>query len=172
MLELLDMRGRFTAVCYGADGRLKWKDSFPNTVMTLGKNLLLDTFLAGAGYTVTGPFMGLISSVGFPNIQAYDTMTFRNWTEAGLANAPTYSGNRKTAVFAAASGGSKALSALLQYSVTSTGIATGGFIVLGTGALNTKDNTAGTLFSAGLFTGGDRTVINGDIIYVNYTLST
>ena len=40
----------------------------------------------------------------------------------------------------------------------------GCFLVLGTGALSTIDNTAGTLYSAGTFTGGDKTVSNGDTL--------
>lgn len=165
-------RGVFTAECVGADGKVKWTDTFPNTVVTVGKNHMLDTDLAGSSYTVVGPYMGLISSTSFSAISAADTMTSHSgWLEAGNANTPTYTSPRKTAAWSAASAGSKALSAALAFAITGTGTIKGAFMVYGTGALTTIDNTAGTLFSAGLFTGGDRAVINGDTVNVSYSVS-
>jgi hypothetical protein len=132
----------------------------------------LDAFLAGSAYTVVGPFMGLISSVGYSAVAAGDTMTSHaGWTEAGATNAPTYTAPRKTCVWSAASAGAKALSAALSYAITGTGTLKGGFIVFGTGALSTIDNTAETLWSAGLFTGGDRIVANLDTINASYSVS-
>src|SRR5262245_19337219 len=93
------------------------------------------------------------------------------WTEAGSGNAPTYGGNRKTCVWASASGGSKALSASLTFTFTGSGTVKGVFIVFGSGAVNTIDNTSGTLLSAGLFTGGDRAVANTDVLNIAYTMS-
>ena len=154
------------------NGQVIWEDTFPNTVVTVGKNLALDTYLAGSSYSVTGPYMGLISSTTFSAIAAGDTMSSHaGWLEAGLGNAPTYSGNRKTAVFSAAASGSKALSSALSFAITGTGTVKGAFLVFGSGASATKDNTSGTLYSAGLFSGGDRAVINGDTLSVSYTAS-
>lgn len=148
----------------------KWRERWDNTVVTVGKNLALDTFLAGSAYTVTGPYMGLISLTSFSAIAAADTMSSHaGWLEAGNANAPTYSGTRKTAAWNAASGGSKALSAALSFAFTGTGTVKGAFLVFGTGALNTIDNTAGTLYSAGLFGTGDRAVLSGDTLNVSWT---
>jgi len=93
------------------------------------------------------------------------------WLEAGGANAPTYSGNRKTCAWSAASAGAKALSSALGFAITGTGTIKGCFILFGSGALNTKDDTSGTLYSAGLFTGGDRSVISGDTVNVSYSTS-
>jgi len=116
--------------------------------------------------------LGLISSTSFSAISAADTMTSHaGWLEAGNANAPTYTSPRKTAVFAAASAGSKALSAALSFAITGTGTVKGCFLVFGAGAVNTIDNTAGTLYSAGLFSGGDKIVANTDILNVSYTAS-
>jgi hypothetical protein len=170
--EAVSIKGQYEVVCIGPDGKEKWRDVIENTVVTVGKNLALDTFLAGAAYTVTGPFMGLISSTSFSAIAAADTMaSHAGWLEAGNANAPTYSGTRKTAAFSAASGGSKALSSALSFSITGTGTVKGCFIAYGTGALSTVDNTAGTLYSAGLFSGGDKAVGSGDTLNVSYTAS-
>jgi hypothetical protein len=170
--EQAQARGFFTAICYDKDGNEKWRDTFENVVTTVGKNLALDTYLAGSAYTVTGPYMGLISSTSFSAVAAADTMASHSgWLEAGLANAPTYTGNRKTAVWSSASAGAKALSAALSFAITGSGTVKGAFIVYGTGAVNTKDDTNGTLYSAGLFTGGDKTVANGDTVNVSYTTS-
>lgn len=170
--EVVLIKGTYTAECYGADGQLKWRDVAHNTVVTVGKNQMLDAALAGAAYTVTGPFMGLISSVGFSAISAADTMaSHAGWTEAGNANAPTYTGTRKTAAWSAASAGAKALSAALSFAITGTGTIKGAFLNYGSAATNVVDATVGTLFSAGLFTGGDRAVINGDTVNVSYSVS-
>lgn len=170
--EVCQARGRFEAVCYGKDGNEKWRETFDNVVTTVGKNLALDTYLAGAAYTVTGPFMGLISSTSFTAVAAADTMaSHAGWLEAGGANAPTYTGTRKTAVWSAAAAGAKALSAALTFAISGTGTVKGAFLVYGAAAVNTKDDTNGTLYSAGLFTGGDKIVSGGDTVNVSYTTS-
>jgi hypothetical protein len=149
-----------------------WSDVFHNVVCTLGKNVMLDAALAGSAYTVVGPYMGLISSTSYSAVAAADTMaSHAGWLEAGGANAPTYTAPRKTCAWSAASAGSKALSASLSYAITGSGTVKGCFIVYGTGALSTIDNTAGTLYSAGLFTGGDQPVVNGNTLAVSYSTS-
>src|SRR6187549_1787691 len=91
--EQADAHGRYEIECFGPDGKLKWREVIDNVVQTVGKNLALDTFLGGAAYTVTGPYMGLISSVSFTAVAAADTMaSHAGWLEAGGTNAPTYSG--------------------------------------------------------------------------------
>lgn len=172
LVEEAKAHGHFVAVCHDKDGNIKWEDTIENVVCTLGKNLALDTFLAGAAYTVTGPFMGLISSVSYTAVAAADTMSSHaGWTEAGNANAPTYTAPRKTAAWSAASGGSKALSANLSFAITGSGTIKGAFLCYGSGVVSTIDNTSGTLYSAGLFTGGDKVVINTDTVTVSYTAS-
>src|SRR5262245_40716644 len=170
--ELTEAHGRYEIECIGSDGKLKWRELIDNVVQTVGKNLALDTFLAGTSYTVTGPYMSLISSVSYTAVAAGDTMTSHaGWLEAGGTNAPTYSGNRKTATWSAATGGSKALSAALSFGITSTGTVKGAFLCYGTGASATKDDTGGVLWSAGTFTTGDKAVVNGDTLNVNYSTS-
>ena len=170
--ESADAHGRYEIECIGADGKLKWREIIDNVVQTVGKNLALDTFLAGSAYTVTGPYMGLISSTSYTAVAAGDTMaSHAGWLEAGGANAPTYSGNRKTAVWSAASAGAKALSAALSFAITSSGTVKGAFVCYGSGASATKDNTSGTLWSAGTFSTGDKAVVNGDTLNCNYSTS-
>lgn len=170
--EHCNAQGMFTAECMDKDGNVKWRDTFPNVVATVGKNLALDTYLAGSAYTVVGPFLGLISSTSFTAVAAADTMASHGgWLEAGTANTPTYTSPRKTAAWSAASAGAKALSAALSFAITGSGTIKGCFLVFGTGAVSTIDNTAGTLYSAGLFTGGDKVVVNTDTVNVSYSTS-
>jgi len=168
MTEKLGLRGTYWFKCFDRHGNLKWEDVVENLVTTVGKNLALDTILAGSAYTVTGPFMGLTQ--GSPTPAAGDTMaSHAGWVEAGNANAPTYTSPRKTCAWSAASGGSKALSAALSFAITGAGTVGGCFLVYGSGAVSTIDNTSGTLFSIGAFTGGNKTVANLDTVNVSYS---
>jgi hypothetical protein len=170
--ERAEAHGRYEVECIGADGKLKWRDTIENVVCTVGKNLMLDTAFAGAAYTVVGPYMGLISSTSYSAVAAGDTMASHSgWLEAGGANTPAYTGNRKTAVWSAATAGGKALSAALSFAITSTGTVKGAFLVFGTGAVATKDDTGGVLWSAGTFSTGDKAVVNGDTLNVNFSTS-
>lgn len=151
-----------------ADGPILRQDTFKNLVVTGGKNYLLDNGMAGSAYTAAF-YMGLITSTSYSAIAAADTAaSHAGWLEGGGANAPAYSGGaRKTAAWAAASAGSKALSAGLVFTFTSGGTVKGCFLSTASGL----DATTGTLFSAGLFTGGDQPVISGNTLTVTYTLS-
>ena len=60
--------------------------------------------------------------------------------------------------------------AILGWS-TSGGTLEGAFMVGGSGAVATLMSTAGTLISAGLFTGGTRAVLTGDVVDVSFSVS-
>lgn len=154
--------------CRDKDGNLRWRDEFRNTVMTAGKNSLLDVYFR-AQAQITAWYVGLVSSASYSAIAAADTMSSHaGWLEAGNANAPTYSqANRPTLSFSAASGGSMSTSSAAAFSITGSGTIKGAFVA----SNNTKDGTTGTLYSAGLFSGGDRAVLSGDTINVSVTLS-
>jgi hypothetical protein len=165
------IKGRWHIECLDADGSLIWEEDIDNVVCTVGKNVALDAFLAGAAYTVVGPFMGLISSTSFTAVNVADTMTSHaGWLEAGGANTPTYTAPRKTCAWAAATAGGKSLSAALSFAMTGTGTIQGIFLAYGTGALSTIDNTAGTLLSAGAL-GAAQPVINGNTVNASYTMT-
>lgn len=157
---------------------LAWGATAVNTVCTVGKNLALDTFLAGSSYTVVGPFLGLISSASYSATAATDTMSSHSgWLEAGTTNAPQWttpaSGARATtnAGWASAAAGSKALSAAKSFSISTSGTVKGAFLVYGSGAVATAMDTNGILMSAGVFSGGDKTVANLDTLNVSYSLA-
>lgn len=140
-------------------------EHFPNIVTTVGKNDLLDKYLKGSSYTQTIR-MGL---KGTGTAVAGDTQaSHAGWLEQGLANAPTYTGNRKDVVMGSAAAG-VSTSPTQAFAITSTGTVFGCFINNGGSA--TKDDTTGVLFSAGDFTGGSRAVVNLDTLNVVYTLT-
>jgi hypothetical protein len=160
--DTMSIHGHYTAVCYSVDGFVKWSDDIENLVTTVGKNFTLDTTL---GNTAGGAVVMGLKGVGTAAVT--DTQASHpTWLEVGLANAPTYAGNRPTPSFSAASAGSKTTSSAVSFSITSTGTVAGCFINIGGSA--TKDSTTGTLFSAGDFS-STKAVVSGDTIAVTYT---
>jgi hypothetical protein len=163
MKEEQSISGYYVVECHGADGQLKWKDDIYNLVTTVGLNLTMDTILgnAAAGAVVLGLKGTGTAAIG-------DTQASHvTWDEVGGANAPTYTGDRQTPTFGAAAAGAKATSTPVVFSMTGSGTVAGCFINIGGSA--TKDNTTGTLFSAGDFTAGSKTVTSGDTLSVSYT---
>jgi formylglycine-generating enzyme required for sulfatase activity len=179
--ELLKAKGKYLVQCFDKNGKLKWKDTINNVVTDVGANQLLDSAF-GSG-PVAGPFLGLISSVGYTGIPvAADTMASHAsgghvWNEAGNgSNYPNWStptsNARATITFAGATGRAKALSSVASFVIaTNGGTVKGCFIVFGTGAVATNNDTNGKLYSAGVFSGGDKVVATGDTLQVSYSTS-
>ena len=171
--EGMGIDGHYHVVCHDADGNLKWEDGFPNLVVAVGKQLLLDTLLRTSGtYTTVGPFLGLINNS--TSFAASDTMSSKTWTEL-----TTYtvggSAVRGTAVFAASSSSgttpsnvTTATATAITYTMTGSATVYGCFLVTGTGAVSTLSSTAGTLYSEGNFATA-KTVTSGDTVTVTYS---
>ncbi len=165
--------GKYDVVCRGPDGLIKWEAEAPNLVTDVGARLLLDTILAGSAFTAT-TYMGLKGSgaAAVGDTQA----SHAGWLELGAANAPTYTSPRKTVSWSSASGTgagnrTKPSTGTYTFAITSgSGLTVDGcFLNLnGTSAI---DNTTGTLFSAGTFASGAKTVSSGDSLTVTYTLN-
>lgn len=166
--ESVSLEGVYTAHCYDAQGNLKWSDSIKNLTTNVGRAAMNDAYLGNAagGAVVMGLKGTGTAIVG-------DTQASHgSWLEVGLANAPTYTGSRKTPVFSASTTANpsvKSTSAAVVFAMTSSGTVAGAFINVAGSA--TVDNTTGILFSAGDFTAGSKTVTSGDTINVTYTLS-
>ena len=172
--ESVGIAGHYHMECRDKDGNLKWEESFPNLVNSIGKELLLDTLLKGVAYTVVGPFLGLINSS--PTFLAADTMTSHaGWTEF-IAYTVGGSAVRGTAVFASATSAglspaniTSSLATAITYTITGAGGTVAGcFLVTGAGAVSTQSSTAGTLYSAGAFAVPKVTTV-GDTVAVTYT---
>lgn len=140
----------------------KWEDDVVNTVTTAGKNDMLDKYFAGSSYTAAF-YIGLIADDSYTATAAGDTMSSHSgWTEEVAYSNST----RVSASWSSASSGSKALSSAAQFNMNANGtVVKGCFAVTN----STKSGTTGVLYSAGVFSGGDKTLDNGDILNVSYT---
>jgi hypothetical protein len=171
--EGMGVDGYYKVECRDADGKLKWNEEFPNLVVAVGKQLMLDTLLRTSGtYTTVGPFLGLINNS--TTFAAADTMSSKTWTEL-----TTYtvggSAVRGTAVFAASSSTgttpsnvTTSTATAITYTMTGSATVYGCFLVTGTGAVSTISSTAGTLYSEGNFSTA-KTVTSGDTVSVTYS---
>jgi len=175
--ETMGVEGHWHVVCRDKDGNFKWEEKFPNLVVAVGKQLMLDTLLRTSGtYTTTGPFLGL-TKVSLTPV-ATDTMTtlistnaaeFINYTVGGLAVRGTASFAASTSSGSTPSNVTTSTASTITYTITgSGGIVYGCFLVLGTGAVNTQSSTAGTLYSEGNFSVA-KTVTAGDTVSVTYS---
>lgn len=171
--EGMGVDGQYIVECRDAAGNLKWEEEFPNLVVAVGKELMLNTLLRTSGtYTTVGPFLGLINNS--TTFAAADTMTSKTWTEL-----TTYtvggSAVRGTAVFAAASSSgltpsnvTTSTATAITYTMTGSATVYGCFLVTGTGAVSTISSTAGVLYSEGNFSTA-KTVTSGDTVTVTYS---
>jgi hypothetical protein len=175
--EGMTQEGHYHVVCRDANGNLKWEEEFPNLVVAVGKQLLLDTLLRTSGtYTTVGPFLGL-TKVSLTPV-ATDTMTTLVTTNAAEFTNYTVSGSaiRGTAVFAAStstgstpSNVTTSTATAITYTITGAGgTVYGCFLVTGSGAVSTQSSTAGTLYSEGNFATAKVTTA-GDTVSVTYS---
>jgi hypothetical protein len=171
--EGMGVDGYYHVECRDAQGNLKWNEEFPNLVVAVGKQLMLDTLLRTSGtYTTVGPFLGLINNS--TTFAAADTMTSKTWTELTTYTV-SGSGVRGTAVFGAStSSGSTpsnvttSTATAITYTMTGSATVYGCFLVTGSGAVSTLSSTAGTLYSEGNFATA-KTVTSGDTVSVTYS---
>ncbi len=166
--DMLDPRGVYTMECVAEDGSVRWSEEIKNLVTDAGARDILDKYLSGSAYT---PSLAIgITSGGTP-ANANTMASHAGWQEVGGANQPVYTGNRKVPAFSAASGRTKAMSAVAAFAITSTGPNTVGGLFLVNGGSTAKDDTTGVLVSVGLLSPGSRIVYSGDTINVTYSLS-
>ena len=127
------------------------EESFPNLVVAVGKQLMLDTLLKGSSYSVTGPFLGLTNASLTP--AAADTMTtlvgggkeFTNYTVGGSAVRGTASFASATSTGLTPSNVTSSTATPITYTITGAGgTIYGCFLVTGTGAVSTQSDTNGT----------------------------
>jgi len=171
--EGMGVDGHYHVVCRDANGNVKWEEEFPNLVVAVGKQLMLDTLLRGSAYTVVGPFLGLIGNS--TTFAAADTMASHTWTEF-INYTVGGSAVRGTAVFAASTSSgttpsnvTTSTASAITYTITGAGgTVYGCFLVTGSGAVSTQGSTAGVLYSEGNFATA-KTTTAGDTVSVTYS---
>ena len=161
--------GVFTVECVGPDGQIKWTEKFHNLVVNEGLQDMNSQYFKGSGY-VAAWYVGLVEGPGSGNTYAAgDTLgTHAGWTE--LAASTAYTGNRKAAVFGTATTADPSVISN-SASPASFAMLVNGTTVAGALLCNAASGTSGVLFSVGNFTGGDKSVDNGDTLNVSYTFS-
>ena len=174
--EGMGIEGWYHVVCRDKDGNIKWEEEFPNLVVAVGKQLMLDTLLRTSGtYTTQGPFLGLTNASLTP--AATDTMTtlvgggkeFTAYTVGGSAVRGTAVFSASTSTGSTPSNVTSSTATAVTYTITgSGGTVYGCFLVTGTGAVSTQSSTAGTLYSEGNFTTA-KTTTAGDTVSVTYS---
>ena len=168
--ESVGAGGIFTVTCVDKDGLTKWTESFHNLVVNEGL-----VFMNGANFWATGYtaawYLGLVQGPGSGNTYAAgDTLASHSWTE--LTPTTDYTGNRKAVVFNGSSPTAANPSVVSNSdSPAAFNMLVNGTIVAGALLATVDSGTSGVLFSVGNFTGGDKTVDNGDVLNVTYTFS-
>lgn len=149
-------RFTYTVQCVGPDGKEKWSEQFSNLVTTVGKTDIIDKYFKGSGYTAAW-YLGL---KGAGTAVVGDTLA----SHAGWSEVTPYSGNRPAITFGTTSNGSNTATAV-SYSCNGSATVAGAFVS------SVASGTSGTLYSAGDFSGGSKTVANGDTLNVTLTVS-
>jgi hypothetical protein len=167
--ERVGAGGVFTVTCVGADGKEKWSDTFHNLVVNEGLQDMNSKYFAASGYT-SAWFLGLVQGPGSgTTFAAGDTLaSHAGWTE--LVPGTAYTGNRKTATFGTATTADPSVISN-SASPASFAMLVNATVVAGAFLASVNSGTSGVLFSAGDFTGGDKTVDNGDTLNVTYSFS-
>lgn len=155
------LRGHWALEARDADGNLKWTEIIDNIVVNAGLDYLLDVALS-AGTPVTSWYIGLTgatptvaagntmaSHAGWTEVVAYSEASRQAFTDAGVTS-QTCTNTASPAVF--------------TINANSTDIG-GAFLA----SDNTKSGTAGTLYAAGAFTAGNKSLDNGDTLTVTFT---
>jgi hypothetical protein len=156
--------GVYTVTCVGPDGVEKWSDTFHNLVVNEGLQYMNQTFFKGSGYTAVW-YLGLVTGPGSGTTYAAGNTLA---SHAGWTENTDYTGSRKTVSFGTASTADPSVisnsASPSAFSINGTAVIAGAFLA------STTDNS-GILFSAGDFTGGDKSVASGDTLNVTYQFS-
>lgn len=160
--ETIEFHNHYLVECFDQDGKLKWREEIPNTVVNVGLDDVLTQYFKGAAYTAAH-FVGLTD--GTPNPLAGDTMSSHaNWVEVVAYSEAT---REALTLGTVASQGVDNSATKASFSINGTATVGGAFVSTN----NTKSGTTGTLYGVAAFTGGDRSVANGDTVNVTVTLT-
>jgi hypothetical protein len=152
----------FHVECFDRDGKLKWDDHFDNLVVDEGLDDYLEQYYNGSTYTASH-FVMLTD--GTPSVAAGDSMS----SHVGWVEIEDYSEGTRQAYSPAAVSGQSVTNTASKAVFSINGTATVGGAAITTN--NTKGGTTGTLVGGNAFTGGDRSLANGDTLNVTVVAS-
>ena len=144
------------------DGILLSRQVNHNDVVTVGKNLMLNTFFLNGTVPATW-YQGLINGSGYSALAAADTMaSHTGWTEF-----TSYAeGVRQTWSPTSSTAASLINSTAMTFTINASGTLEGAFLVTD----NTLSGTVGTLWATVLY-GSPVVVSSGDVIRNTYGIS-
>lgn len=157
------LHGGWQITCRDKNGRFKWVETIENLVTNAGEDHALDVALSGGTQIAT---WYLLLTDGTPTVAETDTAS----SHAGWTEVTAYD---EAARVTWTDGGVSGQSVDNSASVADFTISTNSTTVGGAGLIsdNTKGGTTGTLYSAGAFTGGDKSVDDGDTLSVTATFT-
>ena len=148
--------------CRKSDGTLRWEDKIDNLVVNAGLNYILSAGI-GNGTKISTWHVGLTGNT--PTINAADTIA----SHAGWTEVVNYTESVRQAYSPAASGQTLTNTAnKAVFNINSNSVAVGGAFIVSD---NMKNGTAGTLYGVGAFSGGNKTVDNGDVLNITVVCS-
>ena len=169
--ESVGAGGVYTVTCVGADGVEKWSDTFHNLVMNQGITNMNGVYFAASTQSTTW-YLGLVTGPGSgTTFSATDTLASHGATGSGgwTENTDYTPSGRKAVTFGSATSANPSVisnsASPTSFSMNGTATIAGAFLC------NVSTGTSGILFSAGDFTGGDKSVASGDTLNVTYTFS-
>jgi len=152
----------YEVTCFDKNGNQKWVDYIFNTVVNEGLDDILTQYYKGSSYTAAH-YVGLTGTT--PTFASDDTI---GGTHAGWTEVTAYTETNRPDFTAGSVSGQSVDNSSSKASVTinSDGTTIGGaFLVTD----NTKDGTSGALVGGGAFSGGDKTIGDGDTLSVQVT---
>lgn len=173
-LETVSPAGYYTTECYDKDGNLKWSDYISNVVTDQGRNHMLGVQFKSVTQ-ISAWYIGLISSKkgsnNYATVANTDTQAnHSNWAQCNSNNVPDFSEkSNRIVTFATAASKAIASSNACVFSISADGTVKGAFLTTNPNKSNLGIGpTTGFLYSAGLFSAGDKVVSNGDTLNVSY----
>jgi hypothetical protein len=144
-----------------AQGKLLWTEEFKNAVVTDGLNDSLTKHLKGSNYTAAW-YVGLTD--GTPTVDPTDVMnSHAGWVEVVAVDEAT---RQALTLGSAAAGSIDNTAAKAVYTISTNATVVGGAFITSGSALS---GTSGILYGAGAFTGGDKTLSDGDTLTITIT---
>jgi len=164
-VEEMLAKGVYYNQCFDPNGKLKWECEAKNIITYSGKNGLLQTYMSGSSYTAAW-YMSLITAGTATTASTYASPTVTEVTSSIIAA-------RLAVSWGTAASGSLSATTT-SFSIIGSATITGNMLVTGGSGVTTVGNTSATggiLFSSAAFSGGSKTVSNGDSLNVTYSLS-